>query len=233
ALHTSSPPQNHLGLAMAVSQRVSDLPWVLAIENRSPGPIQLAALPELLKAEITPPETPAAEAAQPDKTAKPASKDPNKPFTCGAKSLPRTLSDDDSVILHPGELIFHAFDPRELCDGEEPLQEGARVKLTYGFPLQTKNLWQGGKLTTVEAEQKAPFVAERKTSDGEVFLPLKHLVAEEFTLDKTYPLSAVEALPGDGEDDDADSADDSSEHVEPPPLALTISPLGTTSSPES
>jgi hypothetical protein len=228
ALHESSPPENHLGLAMAVSERASDLSWVLAIENRSPKSIKLAALPTLLSAEITPPEEPAEETDE-------KLKKPPEPTVCGGKSVPKSLDDDETIELGSGQMIVHAFDPRTLCNGEAPLQQGARVKLTYGFPTQTKKLWKSGKLTTVEIEQTAPFVAEPTKTEGDEIVSLKHLTAEEFTLGDTYPLSGVTALaPTAGSESSEDGANGTGEHTapSPPPVTVSISPLGTSSAPE-
>ncbi len=230
ALHAATPADNHMGLVMAISERTSDLPWVLAIENRSPHPITLAALPELLTAKIIPPmPEPASEGEPPSGTSSGGTVNEPEPILCGEGGVPKSLDDDDKVELAPGQLLFHEFDPRDLCEEEDVLEEGATVEMTYGFPTQTKKLWRAGKLTTVEAEQTAPFVAERKTVEGEKIVPLKHLRADPIRLDQTYPLSEVSALPID--DDELDASEDS-KPAPPPPLKLTISPLGTTSRPE-
>lgn len=227
ALHTAPPPDNHLGLVMAVSERTSDLAWILAIENRSAVPVKLAALPALLRAKVTPPEEPAAE-DEPDPAVPRTPAEPAEPTICEGAASPTSISEDDNVELLPGQLLFHAFDPRELCDGDAPLREGASVEVSYGFPLQTKKLWKGGKLTTVEIEQTAPFVAEREPSGAEVFVPLKFLNADPIRLDQTYPLSAVSALPKEA----GSTTNSESEPAPPPPLELKIFPLGTSSAPE-
>lgn len=231
ALHAATPADNHMGLVMAIAERTSDLPWVLAIENRSPHPITLAALPDLLTAKIIPPPPAAApeEDTSATKSQTPKESEPPEPIVCGAKSLPKSIDADEQVELAPGQLLFHAFDPRDLCDQEDVFEEGGTVEMTYGFPIQTKKLWRGGKLTTVEVEQTAPFVAERPASGEEEIVPLKHLKADPIRLDQTYPLSQVSALPT---DDDEKSGEDDESETPPPPLNLTISPLGTTSRPE-
>lgn len=240
ALHRSSGEKNHLGLAFAVFQRASDLPWLFAIENRSPETVTLAALPELLGLTVTPPAPKQDETSAEAVAAKApdAAKAPN-PFECGGANLPKTLALEEKVDLRPGELIFHAFDPTELCENlDEVLIEGAKIEARYGFPNDTKKLWKGGKLTTVEVEQKAPFVAERK-STSEEFVPLKHLTAEPFVLGITYPLDSVQPFaPVTTDEGESASASDAtpggarSEPPPPPPLTLSIAELGTTSSPE-
>jgi hypothetical protein len=224
ALHRASPPENHLGLAMVLYQRASDLPWLLAIENRSPKPVELAALPELLELTITPQEKAGAEGEEKSKS---------EPQKCGGDDLPKKLEDDDRIELRSGELVFHTFDPRDLCEDDSVLSEGARVEAQYGFPLQTKKLWKNGKLTTVEAEQKDPFVAGRK-SETEEFVPLKHLQAEPFVLGMTYPLSNVSPLSSEEEqtDEQGTQSGGAAEPPPPPPLTLSISPLGTSKEPE-
>lgn len=235
ALDAAPAAENHLGLVMAVSERTSDLPWILAIENRSPKPVRLTALPELLRAEITPPSPPPSDGETTPPASSVATKAP-EPKVCGAKSLPSSISQADTVELLPGQLLYQAFDPRDLCEGEDDLREGAVVEISYGFPLQTKKLWRGGKLTTVEVEQTAPFVAERKPEDEEVFVPLKFLKAEPIRLDQTYPLSSVNALPQEGDEltEDESEKEDEAEHKAPPPppLELKVFPLGTSSRPE-
>lgn len=230
ALHAAPSAENHLGLVMAVSERTSDLPWVLAIENRSAKPVQLAALPTLLRAEITSPPPPAPAPSDPAPSSSKITTTTQEPKRCEAKSLPSSVSEEEKVELQPGQLLFHAFDPRDLCDGEAAFVEGAIVELSYGFPLQTKKLWRAGKLTTVEIEQTAPFVAERKPEGEEVFVPLKFLKAEPIRLDQTYPLSEVSALPKD--EDNAQENEGDPAPAPPPPLELKIFPLGTTSQPE-
>lgn len=228
ALHSAPPPENHLGLVMAVSERTSDLSWILAIENRSSAPVKLAALPTLLRAKITPPSATPPESDAPS-TVPGAEVKPLEAKVCEGKPVPASITEDDTVELGPGQMLIHAFDPRDLCEGDNALKEGASVELSYGFPVQTKKLWRGGKLTTVEVEQTAPFVAERLPHGEETFVPLKFLTAEPIRLDQTYPLEAISALPVD-EDSSADGDDD--RRTPPPPLELRIFPLGTTSEPE-
>jgi hypothetical protein len=232
ALHAAPSAENHFGLVMAVSERTSDLPWILAIENRSTKPVRLAALPALLRAEVTPPPPPPTEGdVTPAPSSSPVTAKAPEPKLCGAKSLPSSVSPAESVELLPGQLLFHAFDPRDLCEGEDALREGAVVEMSYGFPLQTKKLWRGGKLTTVEIAQTAPFVAERPPEGEEVFVPLKFLKAEPIRLDQTYPLSSVSALPQE-EEDATTETDTEDEAPPPPPLELKVFPLGTSESPE-
>src|SRR5690606_28908969 len=111
ALHELTGDTNHLGLAFALSERTSDLHWVLAIENRSPHPVRLAALPELLRFSVS-------------KSAS-SEGDPGavKRIQCGTEKLPTKLSDDDFIELRSGELIFHAFDPRPLCKDDSVLEQ--------------------------------------------------------------------------------------------------------------
>lgn len=229
ALHSAPPPGNPLGLVMAVSERTSDLSWILAIENRSSAAVKLAALPNLLRAKITPPAATAPE-SEATSTAPGAEAKPPESKVCEGKPMPTSLTEDDTLELAPGQLLIHAFDPRDLCEGTNALTEGASVEVSYGFPLQTKKLWKGGKLTTVEVEQTAPFVAERIAQGEEAFVPLKFLTADPIRLDQTYPLEAVSALPSD-EDSLADDGENKP-RTPPPPLDLRIFPLGTSSAPE-
>lgn len=222
ALRASAAPDNHLGVTFALSERASDLPWVLAIENRSTHPVKLASLPELIHFTVTPPAVEPTEGQKPQEIT---------PTQCGAEKFPKSLDDEEQVTLRPGELIFHAFDPRDLCESDEALRKGAKVEVTYGFPLDTKKLWKAGKMTTVEIEQKAPFVAEREQAAGEgEVVPIKHLKAEPFVLGVTYPLDEVSALPANETGPDGETT--AEEPPPPPPLTLAIAPLGTMSEPE-
>ncbi len=224
ALHRVQQTDNHLGLVFALAERASDLPWVLAIENRSNHDVRLATLPAVIQFEVLAPNSG-------------DEKQPSKPIVCG-ETAPRRLAADETKVLPAGGLLVHAFDPRTLCDDEEVLQKGATVRVRYGFPLQTKKLWRKGKLTEVEVAQKAPFVAERVETGDDPVQRLKHLNAASFTLGRTYPLSAVEARPASNEG--SDQVDEPSTPVAstaeyrapPPPVEVKIYPLGKSKTPE-
>ncbi len=248
ALHRSPNPKNHLDLAMAVSERTSDLPWVMTIENRSSKPILLAALPSLIKLELHPPAEPADDPAAPtnDKSNLAKKSKPPEVVVCQSEAPPKKLSTEETITLPPGEIIFHALDPRTLCEKESSLQEGWEAKLSYGFPIQTRKIWRAGKLVEEEIEQKAPFVAERTPSPGDEVLPLKILSAEPFVLDATYPLSELTAKvkPKDSEGSDTDSPEGTPDEGDrpagkgasvpppPPPLKLEVANLGASKNPE-
>ena len=245
ALKSSNAPTNHLGLAFAISERASDLKWLLAIENRSTAPVRLAIIPQLLQLEITPPKTEEnTEGEQKGKKKTAKQKKEDATIKCGVKKLPKAVSDSEMTELSPGQLLIYAFDPRRLCKDDSVLSAGAQIKAMYGFPTNTKKKWKGGKLTTVEIEQKAPFVASRENSGEDEFVPLKHLNAEEFVLGSTYPLADLTALPSEdaetsqAEDDTKtgskrDEKDSSGEKsASGPEMKLRISQLGTSKSPE-
>lgn len=221
ALHELTGDTNHLGLAFALSERTSDLHWVLAIENRSPHPVRLAALPELLRFSVF-------------KSAS-SEGDPGavKRIQCGTEKLPTKLSDDDFIELRSGELIFHAFDPRPLCKDDSVLEQGATVEATYGFPIKMKKLWQGGKLIEVEAKQVAPYVGSRPPIAGEEFVPLKILTGPSFVLGRTYPLAKVSPFITSPTTVQQAGETQVSQPPPPPPLTLVVAPLGTSSSPEN
>ncbi len=241
ALQRSPSSKNHLQLAIAISQRASDLKWLLAIENRSSSTISLSALPELLQIEITAPvnETDSKnEVLSKRKAAKKMVK--HKTITCGSK-LPKKVISSQTTQLAAGDLLVYPFDPRTFCKDEKSLRAGARVVVRYGFPVQTKKLWKGGKLVDVEREQKAPFVAQRVESAEKNFRPLKNLLAHEFTLGSTYPLSELNALAPNEKSIGESAQNIKSEPGSPTqeeergataPMKLTISSLGTTRSPE-
>jgi hypothetical protein len=220
-LHELTGETNHLGLAFAISERTSDLHWVLAIENRSPQAVQLAALPELLRfsvSKVAPTE---------------GQQNASKPVQCGSEKLPTKLAEDDFIEVGPGELIFHAFDPRPLCKDDSILEQGATVEATYGFPIKMQKRWQGGKLVEVETKQVAPYVGSRAPVAGEEVVPLKILTSPPFVLGRTYPLAKVSPFVS-SPTSAQDSGDESkSAPPPPPPLTLVISPLGTSSAPEN
>lgn len=226
ALHEAPTSDNPMGLVFTIAERTSDLRWVLAIENRSTHVVHVAALPELLSFEVTPPSL--GGGIEPTNKA-----DSPRVAVCGTKNLPTSLSAGDQSELAPGQLIFHAFDPRPLCEDDGVLTQGAQVKAKYGFPIKMKKLWQGGKMVEVEAEQKAPYVAERPSEGDEKFVPMKIIESEEFVLGRTYPLNELTPFaegqerpePVEGEVDALDQRK--------PPITLVISPLGTSTAPES
>lgn len=222
ALHRIPEVSNHLGLVFAVAVRTADLPWVLALENRSPHDIKIAALPSLIQFEVTPPGG-------------------LQSTTCGSP-LPTKLNAEEVAVLPAGEMLVHAFDPSEMCADHQILKADAVVKLTFGFPLDRKKVWKGGRLTESETEQKAPFLAERVENGQQQLIGVKHLTAETFTLGRTYPLREVSARPpptGETSTDSesgtarSDEADVLSVEAPAPPLRVTIHPLGTSEKPET
>ena len=121
-------------------------------------------------------------------------------------------------------MLYYAFDPRRLCKDSRTLSAGAQVVVSYGFEKQTKKLWQGGKMVEIDAKQTDPFVARVAAGDAQEdpqMAGLKHVVADPFVLGATYPLEDV-AL-----------EETAAKDVAPPPLRLSVSDLGTLSSPES
>jgi len=149
ALHHAKAPENHLGLVMAISERTSDLHWVLAVENRSTKPVTLAAVPELLSFTVVPPK----KAPEPIDESIPKWKRKKKkveePPVCRLGKLPSKVSAGAQVKLAPGEMLFHEFDPRAFCERAAVLVEGAEIQPLFGFPIETKKLWKGGKLVEV------------------------------------------------------------------------------------
>jgi hypothetical protein len=226
ALEESQSDENHLGLAFAILERTSDLHWILAIENRSPQPVELAALPELFQFVVTPP-APDGETTLTDKNSK-------KEVFCGNTDFPTSLEPNDKILLEPGQLMYHAFDPRPFCKDDDVLVRGARVKASYGFPIKMKKLWRSGKFIEEVDKQKAPFVAGRTAEWDKEFVPMKILHAEEFALGRTYPLSEITPFAKGHERSGGTSQDDSQDKApRPPPLTLVIAPLGTMSTPEN
>jgi len=231
ALQRITQANNHLGLVLTVAERTSDLPWILALENRSPNDVKLAALPSLIRFEILAPNTETSNEVTPNE-ATPAP----KAEVCGS-SPAKSLDEKDTITLPAGEVLIHAFDPRSLCETERAFVSGATVTLSYGFPITTKKLWKNGKLTEIEEEQKAPFLAERIANGTEIVRGLKQLTAEPFTLGRTYPLNELSARADAPENAAEETASDSNTAekaaAERDPLEVKIFPLGTTSSPES
>lgn len=229
ALAASKPVAGQHDLNVVLHQDVSDLTWILAVENRGKETVTLAALPSLIRFEVQPPkeeeeetESEEEEPAAATTKKKQTEKEPD-PVICSGDP-PKEISDDSQVSLEPGQIVVHQFDPRPLCEDSSVLTAGALIVPQYGWPLDTKKLWKGGKLTEVEVEQKAPFVAEwpekqvpeDAEEESEADTPkgskqaasdeadedaeaeatsLKHLEANRFVLGETYPLSAVYATP--------------------------------------
>lgn len=235
-------PDNDLGLVMSVSQRASDLLWLLAIENRGDNPARLLASPDALSFEVTPPGSDTAPAS-------------SKPTVCG--TLPKAASSASFIELQPGHLLTYSFDPRAYCATEDVLVRGAQVSATYGFPLATRSVWRGGKRIEEVITQQDPFVAQATSGDVAPSEPaalappspastetpapnhsLKNLTAPPFELDETYPLDAVVALPlptnPDQDATEEGSREDSDNTAAPPPepLSLALASVGRTRSPE-
>jgi hypothetical protein len=240
ALHRIPEAGNHLGLVLAVAVRTADLPWVLALENRSPHDLTLAALPALIHLDITPPGvTPTDnEVAATDPKGQPGTASNARKVTCGVP-LPSKLEEADTLTLPAGALLVHAFDPSVLCSDTSIFVQDATVQLTYGFPTQTKKIWRKGGFTEQPIEQTAPFLAERLDNGQEPVLGLKHLVSEPLVLGRTYPLTQVTARPpSSSPQTEAPAAGHettapvSALAGEPPPLRVTIQPLGSAEKPE-
>ena len=230
ALRRIPSVDNHLELALVLVERVSDLPWVLALENRSAHDVTIAALPELIQFEVTPPASASATASA-SETAPGAAA-----VTCGS-TPPKSVDPGATVTIPAGGMLVHAFDPRPVCQDPAVLSAGATVRLTFGFPLPTKKLWKNGKMTEVPAEPKAPYLAERVVSGTEPVAGLKQLVIEPFVLGRTYPLDKLSARP---EEDPAQAAPSTNPEApaslaEAPkePLQVQIFPLGTAEKPEN
>lgn len=291
ALAEVASPNNDLGVVVVVAQRASDLPWLLAIQNRGERPVSVAALPELLTFEVVPKERVAEAGAAPPTTptanrwAK--TPPPPPPIVCG--EVPKTVAAENRVTLLPAEILVYPFDPRSYCESSDVLARGATIKPRYGFPIETKKVWRKGKLVEEVTPAKAPLAFElapsslpaavstgeptgtetsgnsAETAGGPAtssdtpppVVQLKHVEANAFVLDETYPLEVITPLgriespeaqaaaaaattppaaaPGEGE---SESEADSEELAPPrppppPPLTLTIRPLGTTSAPGS
>lgn len=294
ALAEVASPNNDLGVVVVVAQRASDLPWLLAIQNRGERPVSVAALPELLTFEVVPKER-VAEAGAAPATTPTANRwaktpPPPPPIVCG--EVPKTVAAENRVTLLPAEILVYPFDPRSYCESSDVLARGATIKPRYGFPIETKKVWRKGKLVEEVTPAKAPLAFELAPSSLPAAVPagdeptgtetsgnssetaggpatstdtpppvvqLKHVEANAFVLDETYPLEVITPLgriespeaqaaaaaattpptaaPGEGESESESEAD--SEELAPPrpppppPLTLTIRPLGTTSAPGS
>lgn len=205
ALHQADGVENHFHLKIAISERAADLPWIVAVENGSTHTLRLAALPSLLRFDVTGPGDVGT-------------------TRCGGEDIPRALTADATTELEPGQMLYYAFDPRRLCKDSRTLSAGAQVVVSYGFEKQTKKLWQGGKMVEIDAKQTDPFVARVAAGDAQEdpqMAGLKHVVADPFVLGATYPLEDV-AL-----------EETAAKDVAPPPLRLSVPDLGTLSSPES
>jgi len=175
ALAEVASPSNDLGVVVVVAQRASDLPWLLAVQNRGDKAVSLVALPELLSFEVIPPDdapaaAPTEPAASTSAKAQPAKTSPTKaqaappPVVCGA--VPKEVSVDSRVTLLPSEILVYPFDPRGYCDESEVLEAGAMIKPRYGFPLETKKVWRKGKLTEEVLPAKAPLAFELAPAAG-------------------------------------------------------------------
>jgi|GEM_PF-1000958 len=220
ALQQVASPANDLGVVVAVSQRASDLRWLLAIQNRGEQPVSLVALPELLTFEVVPKERPAEPAPPPPSAPKWGQKPPPPPAQIWCGEAPKTASLDSRITLLPSEMLVHVFDPRSYCDSSDVLEQGATIKARYGFPLETKKVWRKGKLTEETLPPKAPLAFEPAVpmetpaaapppaaapsttttpgADAEQtpapVLELKHVEAPAFVLDETYPLERIAPL---------------------------------------
>ncbi len=224
ALARVTGSDNHLGLKMAIVERASDLPWILAIQNTSEKDVNLAALPELLRLEVS--KAPAAD--QPE-GAPPA--EAPKPIVCSAKP-PKKLSNDDTVLLPAGTTLHYSFDPTTLCSEPSLLAEGDEVRAVYGFAVTKKKVWQKGKMVEIEETDKAPFVAER-AEEATDMVGLKELTAPSFVLGSTYPLEKM--LAAAREEEAAfrkQQAEALGEDAPVEPVEVSLAPLGTSSDPE-
>lgn len=209
-LRGAEGPLNPLGVALVVGQRGSDLPWTLIVANRGAVNVTLAGDVRLLELEVQKP-APAEPEASESKKPKPTKIE--KPALCrfSAGERPQKVDATLSVTLPPDSMALYRFDPRLICD-EEILVPGATVTPRFGWEPKTKTVWKAGKKEEVLLPQEAPFVAVGAGEGGPE--PLKQLVGEPFTLDSSY------APPEEPEKIDS---------KEPPPLALSVRPLGSAS----
>ncbi len=247
-LRDVATPEGSAGLVFVLGQRASDLPWTLAIENRSAVPLSVAGDPLLLSFEVVPEPAPVVEAiapTTPGKTiAKPKVTPVPKPVICGPAQAPKSVADDAWLELGPGDVLTYNFDPRALCADPGTLKNGVKIAARYGFTPETKKVWTKGKAREEVLLDKAPFVSRPKEQLPQTPLPPKLLVAPLFELDETYPLEAVHAqadVPETGSDPSAPL--DPNAPVDPdaparagstppsgqrplPELTLSVSPLG-------
>lgn len=213
-----------LGLALVVVDRAADLPWIVALQNRSGESIQLLADGALIRFEISPPQKP--EEAPADGTihssgaskSSPSTKPgvtPKVPF-CGYEKAPSLSKEPQRIELSPGQILVHPIDPRTFCKDGKLLTAGSKVTLSYGFPIESKKLWSQGRSQVVELRHEAPYAFSRPLAPeaepppGSKKVPkpkgaapltpldpavrpasLRQLVAVEFELGNTYPLSSV------------------------------------------
>jgi len=159
ALAEVTSPSNDLGVVVVVTERASDLLWLLAIQNRGQDPVSMVALPELLSFEVVPKER-EKPAEPPPKPANRWAKPPPEPpkIICG--TVPKTTAQESQLTLLPGEILVYPFDPRGYCEEPEVLAAGATIKPRYGFPLETKKVWKKGKLVEEVLPAKAPIAFE-------------------------------------------------------------------------
>lgn len=224
ALAEVPTPSNDLGVVVVVAQRASDLRWLLAIQNRGERPVSLAALPELLTFEVIPKPSATEPVPAPAPTTKWGKKPPPPPPQIWCGVVPKDAGLDSRVTLLPSELLIHVFDPRSYCEDSGVLEQGARIKARYGWPVETKKVWRKGKLVEETLPPKAPLAFEPATlvetppaappptqtapatsntptdtpTEADPTPPpvllLKHVEAAEFVLDETYPLDLIAPL---------------------------------------
>lgn len=215
-LSRAPTPEGQHGVVFVLGQRTADLPWTLALENRSEEPVVLAADMGLLELTLIPPSAPAPAAD----AAKPAAQASPKPQVFGIR--PKTPT-DETIELGPGEIIVASFDPRDRVP-DDLLVEGTEVQAAYGYAVETEIRWERGKRVERALTDKPPFVlTSPPEEDGAPARTAKVLTSAPFMLGETYPLSKVSALPR-NEDSEAQEAERARRRESP--LKLTLADLG-------
>ena len=189
---------NKLGLASRIVANVSDLPWILIIQNRGAHVIELAALPQLLSFELTP-DAPQKENGDELDTSGASSEAAPQGYLCSMKK-PKKIKDSQQLAIEPEGLLVYSFDPRAYCEDAEQLADGIMVHAYFGYRPKTKKIWRRGKRVEVKVTPRAPFAARVKlgqkvTKDSQA--PAEDLLGWElpsFRLGETYPLEALSAL---------------------------------------
>jgi len=241
-LENEPTPEGSAGLVFVLGQRASDLPWTLAIENRSERPLSVAGDPNLLSFELVPEPAPVVEAialTTPSKDiAKPKVSPAPKPVICGPAQAPKSVAEDAWLELGAGEVLTYNFDPRALCPDAGALKKRVKIAARYGFTPATKKVWTKGKMSEEVLLDQAPFVSRPGEQLPQAPPPPKLLVAPVFELDETYPLEAVHAkadVPGVPSDPNAPvdpnapataGSNPPSSQRPLPELTLSVSPLG-------
>lgn len=217
-LSKAPTPQGQHGVVFAVGQRTADLPWTLALENRSEEPFVIAADMHLLELTLIPPSPPSPPVEEAQK--KPDAKAVTAPQVFGVRPK---IPFDDTLELAPSEMIVASFDPRDRVP-EDLLVEGTEVQAAYGYAVETEIRWERGKRVERALTEKPPFVLTSASEDEDSpARTAKVLTSAPFMLGETYPLSKVSAVP---RSDASEAAEAERAGRRESPLKLTLADLG-------